>query len=883
MNWSKKITACFTVFALVTAVFAGALPSRKNMAADEELSTEGMVSLEQMQAPAADSGMTAYNATAVVNATTVNVRSGPSTSYSKIGTVSKNMRITVVGKFSSGAWYKIVYGSGYGYMSGAYLSNFVQTGSVDANMTAFSGTAVTTTTLNVRSGPGTSYNKIGSLGTGAKVTLVGKFSALNWYKISYNGGYGYVSGSYLKNITASGSGTGTNYIATGITTDNLNVRSGRGTSYGKLGVLARGTSIKIVDLVSGWYKIIYGSGYGYVSATYVKNYKPISTVQPTVPSTTKPTTSQSTTTSSVNSDGTVNFNATAKTTDNLNVRTGPSTGYSKLGVLPKGSAVTIIGRLPNKTWYKINYGGKNGYVSGTYLTNIKETQQPVTTTTTTKPLIDPSVDKGMESFSGTGVTTDGLNVRKGPGTAYGKLGILSAGTTVQLVGYFSSTNWYKIIYKDNYGYVCGDYLKNVKDNSGLPPVTGDAKIATITSKHALIFTLNDSKTYASVFKEYSPANGFLPVGAKDYVVSEFTKYGQKFYRLASGISVLQEDVSVRNGKAYGDNAVTAKSVTNGSSTILSFDTTWNVPVRVTLTPQSYTTANRSDYYYNVTAFTAQYMEIKFPFTTKAEKLPDVSGSAIISSAQWVKNQDSSYTLRLKLRSDGVFYGYDTYYENGQIKVAIRATARPKSANNKYGYSLEGVRIWLDAGHGGKDSGTLGIDSSVKEKTINLAIALKLRNELQALGATVGMTRTTDVYYDLYDRVEMAQAFKADIFISIHADSAGSISNASGTSAHYFYPFSYDLGNKIHEELVTAFKNKIYTENTSASNTNLKRVDRGTIQNVFVVNRVTSFPSVLVEYGFLSNQLEMQKLLQDSVQQELSQATVSGIIKYLNHR
>ena len=887
MNWSKKrITACLTASALALTIFAGALPSPlKASHPDTELSTEGMIMLEQMQAPAADSGMTAYNATAVVNASAVNVRSGPSTSYSKIGTVTKNTRLTLVGKFSGGTWYKFVYGSGYGYISGSYLSNFSQTGSVDANMTAYAGTAVTTTTLNVRSGPGTSYNKIGSVNSGAKVTLVGKFSSSNWYKITYGSGYGYVSGDYLKNISSSGgSGTGNTYIATGITTDNLNVRSGRGTSYSRLGVLAKGSSVKIIDSVSGWYKIIYGSGFGYISASYIKDYKPVSTTTTTTAPTTKPTTTTivPTTTPPITGDGTVAFSATAKTTDNLNVRSGPSTSYSRLGTLSKGSAVTITGRLPDKSWYKINYGGKNGYVSGTYLTNIKEIQTP-TTTTTTEPSVDPTVDKDMESFSGTGVTTGSLNVRKGPGTNYPNFALLSTGTTVQLVGYFSSNNWYKIIYSSGYGYVSGDYLKNIKSDSGLPPITGDAKIAEVISDEALIFTLDDSKVYSSVWKEYSPKNGFLPVGAKDYIVKAFTKYGQNFYRLASGIDVLQKHVKVTNGKGFGENTLTTKPVVNGGSTIFSFGATWNVPVRVTLTPQSYSTANRSDYSYNVSSFTAQYMEIKFPSTTKVGSVPDVSGSSVVSSAEWVKNQDSSYTLRVKLRSSGVFYGYDTYFENGEIKVRIRETARPKAANIKYGFTLEGVRIWLDAGHGGKDSGTLGYDSSVKEKNVNLSIALKLRDELQALGATVGMTRTTDTYYELYDRTLMAKKFNADIFLSIHNDSAGSVTNASGNSIHYYYPFSFDLGKSLNNEIVSTYKSSIYTENTAESNANVNRVNRGTIQNVFAVTRVTDFPSVLIEYGFLSNKLEMQKLLRDDVQQNLSQATVRGIIKYLNDR
>lgn len=873
LSTRKKILSGFMVIALVFTVFAGALPSVR---LQDGTPTQGTVVIDQMQSPA-DNGMTVYQATATVNASLVNVRSGPSTAYSKIGTVTKNTKVNVVGKFSGGAWYKITYGSGYGYISGSYLSNFKTTGSVDSNMTAFSATGVTTENLNVRTGPGTSYNKIGTLNAGTKVTIVGKFTNSVWYKIQYAGGYGYISGDYLKNITSTGDSIG--YIATGVTTDNLNVRTGRGTSYSKLGVLAKGTTVKIVEgKVSGWYKIQYGSGFGYVSADYIKNYTPV-TPATTVPSTTDPTTEKPmpTTTANAGGDGVVDFHGTGVTTDNLNVRTGPGTNYTKLGTIPKGTTVTIIGNLPEKKWYKIQYGSQVGYVSAVYISNVKETETS-TTTTEQPPVVDPEIDKDMTVFTGTGVTTDSLNVRTGPSTAYKKLGVVSAGTTLDLVGCFASINWYKVVYAGGYGYVCGDYLKNIVDENDLPPITGNVKIAQVTADKTAIYPLNP--TGKTIYQEMSPKNSYLPVGTKDYVTGEFTKYGKNFYQLASGISILQADAKVTNGEAFGENKVSVLNTTTGGETVITLSTAWNVPLRATLTPQSYTTADRSEYNYNVSALTAEYMEIKFPYTTSVDGLPDVSGSSVLSKAEWVKTQDSTYTLRLKLKEKGTFFGYHFIYQDGKAILSIREVAEPKTAQNAYGYSLEGVKIWIDAGHGGSDSGSIGYIKGVYEKNINLAIALKLRDELQALGATVGMTRTSDVYYGLDDRVTMAENFDADMFLSIHNDYV-SVANASGTSTHYFYPFSSGLGKSIHKEIVSTYKNSIYTENTADAIKNLNRVSRGNIQNVFVVNRVTHFPSVLVEYGFISNPLEVSKLVQEDVQQNLAEATVCGIIDYLN--
>ncbi|MGM9531268.1 leucine-rich repeat protein, partial [Intestinibacter sp.] len=95
-------------------------------------------------------------------------------------------------------------------------------------------TGVTTAGLNVRKGASTSYAKIGYLAKGTKIEIVQKLSN-GWYKIKYNGSYGYVSGKYVKL-----DGQASEVIATGVTTAGLNVRKGASTSYAKIGYLAKG-------------------------------------------------------------------------------------------------------------------------------------------------------------------------------------------------------------------------------------------------------------------------------------------------------------------------------------------------------------------------------------------------------------------------------------------------------------------------------------------------------------------------------------------------------------------------------------------------------------------------------------------------------------------
>lgn len=271
-------------------------------------------------------------------------------------------------------------------------------------------TGKTTAKLNVRKGPGTKYAKMGTLSKGSKVEVITKLPS-GWYKIKYKGTYGYVLGKYVKLNTPQ---QDEKVIATGKTTEQLNVRKGSSTKYAKIGSLSKGAKVEIVSKLSnGWYKIKYKGTYGYVSGAYVK----LDSEQP------KPGEDEK-------------IIATGKTTvSSLNVRSGPSSNYSKLGILTKGTKVEVVERYSNG-WYKIKYKGSYGYVSGAYV----------------------SLDGSKGEVIATGKTTAGLNVRSGAGTGYKKIGHLNKGTKVEIVTKLSN-GWYKIKFNSSYGYVSGDYVK----------------------------------------------------------------------------------------------------------------------------------------------------------------------------------------------------------------------------------------------------------------------------------------------------------------------------------------------------------------------------------------------------------------------------------------
>lgn len=213
--------------------------------------------------------------------TALNVRESASTSSKIIGTLKNGESINIVAK--EGNWYKIQDSSfGTGYVYGDYVKvNSTTTpeepstpetpSTPDTNTTTQTGQVVNVTSkLNIRSGAGTNYGIIGTLGPNATVNILGQEGS--WYKISYNGVTGYVSSSYIK-VNSSDNNTNTDstvkYGKVVNISTKLNIRKSASTSSSIIGTLNNNTKVIILEKLSGWYKISYNGIEGYVSASYL--------------------------------------------------------------------------------------------------------------------------------------------------------------------------------------------------------------------------------------------------------------------------------------------------------------------------------------------------------------------------------------------------------------------------------------------------------------------------------------------------------------------------------------------------------------------------------------------------------------------------------------
>ena len=155
-----------------------------------------------------------------------------------------------------------------------------------------------------------------------------------------------------------------------------------------------------------------------------------------------------------------------------------------------------------------------------------------------------------------------------------------------------------------------------------------------------------------------------------------------------------------------------------------------------------------------------------------------------------------------------------------------------------------IIVCLDAGHGGSDVGATSTDGKRYEKDDNLRLTLKLRDELEAMGVTVILTREDDTTVSLKDRCKIANRKRADLFVSVHRNSS-----ATGTGIEAWI----SKRPKDAETITAKSLTKAISEATGLENRGVKKGFRDSTANNYYVNANTRMPSVLLEVAFISSE------------------------------
>ncbi|HIS35209.1 TPA: N-acetylmuramoyl-L-alanine amidase [Candidatus Scatousia excrementigallinarum] len=208
-------------------------------------------------------------------------------------------------------------------------------------------------------------------------------------------------------------------------------------------------------------------------------------------------------------------------------------------------------------------------------------------------------------------------------------------------------------------------------------------------------------------------------------------------------------------------------------------------------------------------------------------------------------------------------GYSARFSGTDFIVKIR-----KPVLTDLSKPLKGMKIAIDAGHGGNETGAVGCLRDY-EKDLNLAFAKQLEQELKHRGADVFMTRNSDINLGLKERVEMANDENALLLISLHGNALADgedPNKRSGTSIYYYYPQAKNLAYNI------------ITTMTSQLGINNDKVH----QRSFALVRNTNALSILIEIGYVINPQDNAKMRDKNFQKATAKAIADGIEQFFKN-
>jgi len=254
----------------------------------------------------------------------------------------------------------------------------------------------------------------------------------------------------------------------------------------------------------------------------------------------------------------------------------------------------------------------------------------------------------------------------------------------------------------------------------------------------------------------------------------------------------------------------------------------------------------------------------------------------MAKKEWI--YDDTYKARYYLDDNG-HYVSGTYKIDGKDHLFHKNGQWISEVSKEVGF-VKGQysrTIFLDPGHGGRDSGAYYYN--VAEKDLNMQVYRKLRKKLEELGYKVLTSRDSDIDVDFVtERSRMVNKTNSDIFISIHFNATGSAySKASGIQT-YSYSDDSDYPSKInpywhnHPDRMSESKRLAAAIHSSLlAETGAK--DAGLLERSFAVLRETAKPAVLLELGYIDNFAENQQIRDSHYQDKLVAGIVKGIQKY----
>ncbi|MEH1796651.1 N-acetylmuramoyl-L-alanine amidase [Nostoc sp.] len=248
-------------------------------------------------------------------------------------------------------------------------------------------------------------------------------------------------------------------------------------------------------------------------------------------------------------------------------------------------------------------------------------------------------------------------------------------------------------------------------------------------------------------------------------------------------------------------------------------------------------------------------------TTAQTDIIRLDADPLISRLDWQQEapEQVKYTFNLKKAQQ---WGYKLRYDGTTLVLALR---HPPKIGNTRRRPLANLKIVLDPGHGGKESGASG-PTGYLEKDVNLVVSKLLRDDLVKRGATVVMTREDDRELSLAERQAIISKEEPAIAISIHHNSLpddGDAEKIKGFAAFWYQPQAHNLAMFLQNYVVKKLGKPSY----------------GVFWDNLALTRPTAAPSVLLELGFMSNPDEFEQIVNPEEQKKMADAIAQGITEW----
>ncbi|MDM5221825.1 SH3 domain-containing protein [Peribacillus sp. NJ11] len=548
----------------------------------------------------------------------------------------------------------------------------------------------------------------------------------------------------------------------------------------------------------------------------------------------------------------------------VNVREGAGLSFPIVKKLAKGESYPIL--KEDGDWIEIRIGvGKTGWVANWLVERKSESD-----TNQVKK------ESGQGMISGSSV-----RVRTGPGTTFQTVGSLSKGTAVDIIE--KNENWIKVKTADIEGWVSSDYLKlpassgnAAKKDSTKEKETNQSVKTGVTLVDRLNVRSEPSKSSAALGKLNK--NTAVTVYRVENEWAEIDFQGVRGWVAEPYIQISEDEDDTKINMAGATARVTAEGLNVRKDASLSSkvigsvnkDETYAILQTKGKMTQIQLSGTKKGW------VVSWYLEKENVEQTTKEKKIDVKGNKITiihdgtilrsepdGDSEIVEQVNEGETFSASGK-EGDWYsiklksGKTAYVAGWIVTIEGNSEQIQRPGVEKY---LKDKTIVIDPGHGGRDSGTVGVGGTL-EKNLTIRTAELLRDKLQAAGAKVILTRSGNTYVPLPSRVGTSHIHNADAFISLHYDSTKD-QITSGITTYYYHDYQRSLATTLANSLGST----------------MQVPNRGSRYGNFHVTRENKRVATLIELGYLSNPVEELTLTSNEYQEKITSAIYNGLARY----